>query len=44
LVNQEDKIVVIGNKKEQELEELHRVIWAIADELRGAVLGGRTYG
>ncbi len=27
------------NKKEQEREELHRVIWAIADELRGAVDG-----
>ncbi len=27
------------NKKEQEREELHRAIWAIADELRGAVDG-----
>ena len=26
-------------KKEQEREELHRAIWAIADELRGAVDG-----
>ena len=26
-------------KKEQEREELHRAIWAIADELRGAVYG-----
>ncbi len=24
------------NKKEMEREELHRAIWAIADELRGA--------
>ena len=29
----------IDNKKEQEREELHRAIWAIADELRGAVDG-----
>lgn len=28
-----------GNKKEQEREEVHRAIWAIADELRGAVDG-----
>ena len=27
------------NKKEKEREELHRAIWAIADELRGAVDG-----
>ena len=27
------------NKKEREREELHRAIWAIADELRGAVDG-----
>src|SRR5699024_4470880 len=27
------------NKKEMEREELHRAIWAIADELRGAVDG-----
>ena len=26
-------------KREQEREELHRAIWAIADELRGAVDG-----
>lgn len=25
------------NKKEQEREELHRAIWAIADDLRGSV-------
>lgn len=29
----------IDNKKEQEREELHRAIWAIADDLRGAVDG-----
>lgn len=27
------------NKKEQERDELHRAIWAIADQLRGAVDG-----
>lgn len=27
------------NKKELERDELHRAIWAIADELRGAVDG-----
>ena len=26
------------NRKEQERDELHRAIWAIADELRGAVM------
>ena len=26
-------------RKEQERDELHRAIWAIADELRGAVVG-----
>jgi len=31
--------VAIDNKKEQERDELHRAIWAIADELRGAVDG-----
>ena len=30
---------LIDTKKEQEREELHRAIWAIADELRGAVDG-----
>ena len=29
----------IDTKKEQERDELHRAIWAIADELRGAVDG-----
>ena len=33
------EIMTIDNKKEQEREELHRAIWAIADELRGAVDG-----
>ena len=28
---------MVDTKKEQEREELHRAIWAIADELRGAV-------
>ncbi len=31
--------IMIDNKKEQERDELHRAIWAIADELRGAVDG-----
>ena len=31
--------MAIDNKKEQERDELHRAIWAIADELRGAVDG-----
>lgn len=31
--------MVLDTKKEQEREELHRAIWAIADELRGAVDG-----
>ena len=37
---------MVDTKKEQEREELHRAIWAIADELRGAVDGwwaGRCY-
>lgn len=34
---QEDDM--IDTKKEQERDELHRAIWAIADELRGAVDG-----
>ena len=33
------KEVTIDTKKEQERKELHRSIWAIADELRGAVDG-----
>ena len=31
--------MTIDTKKEQERDELHRAIWAIADELRGAVDG-----
>ena len=31
--------MTIDTKKEQEREELHRAIWAIANELRGAVDG-----
>lgn len=31
--------MAIDNQKEQERDELHRAIWAIADELRGAVDG-----
>ena len=31
--------MAIDTKKEQERDELHRAIWAIADELRGAVDG-----
>jgi len=27
------------NKKEQEREELHRIMWAIADEMQGSVDG-----
>ena len=30
---------MIDTKKEQERDEPHRAIWAIADELRGAVDG-----
>ena len=30
---------MVDTKKEQEREELHRAIWAIADDLRGAVVG-----
>ena len=30
---------MIDTKKEPERDELHRAIWAIADELRGAVDG-----
>ena len=37
-MNQEETTVA-DMKKEQERDELHRAIWAIADELRGAVDG-----
>ena len=33
----QEGIAVADRKKEQERDELHRAIWAIADELRGAV-------
>lgn len=29
--------MAVDTKKEQEREEIHRSVWAIADELRGAV-------
>ena len=32
------KIRMVDTKKEQERDELHRAIWAIADELRGAAM------
>jgi len=32
-------MMALDNKKEKEREEVHRAIWAIADELRGAVDG-----
>ena len=35
----QEVIAVADRKKEQERNELHRAIWAIADELRGAVDG-----
>lgn len=28
---------MVDTKKEQERDELHRAIWAIADELRGEI-------
>ena len=31
--------MAVDTKKEQEREEIHRSVWAIADELRGAVDG-----
>lgn len=34
-----EKKMTVENKKEQQRDELHRAIWAIADELRGAVDG-----
>lgn len=39
IAKMEELEMSIENKKEQEREELHRAIWAIADELRGAVDG-----
>ena len=37
--DEKEKETMIDTKKEQERDELHRAIWAIADELRGAVDG-----
>lgn len=37
--NSDKEELVMDNKKEQEREALHKAIWAIADELRGAVDG-----
>jgi type I restriction enzyme M protein len=34
-----EKTIMIDNKKEQERDELHRAIWAIADDLRGSIDG-----
>ena len=34
---------MVDTKKEQEREELHRAIWAIADDLRGAVAVSYTH-
>ena len=31
--------MAVDSKKEKERDEVHRAIWAIADELRGAVDG-----
>ena len=31
--------MAVDTKREQEREEIHRSVWAIADELRGAVDG-----
>lgn len=39
MIDLEDMLLVTDDKKEKEREELHRAIWAIADELRGAVDG-----
>ena len=35
-IKKENLSNIVNNKKELEREELHRAIWAIADELRGA--------
>ena len=32
---------MIDNKKEQERAELHRAIWAIADDLRGESMAAK---
>ena len=38
-LRKENSFSQINGWKEQERDELHRAIWAIADELRGAVDG-----
>ena len=35
ITNNKTVITMTDNKKEQERNELHRTIWAIADEMRG---------
>ena len=37
--SQGDQKMAVNSKKEKERDEVHRAIWAIADELRGAVYG-----
>ena len=39
ITNKKTVITMTDNKKEQERNELHRTIWAIADEMRGSVDG-----
>jgi len=39
ITNNKTVITMTDNKKEQERNELHRTIWAIADEMRGSVDG-----
>lgn len=39
ITNNKTVITMTDNKKEQERNELHRIIWAIADEMRGSVDG-----
>lgn len=39
ITNNKTIITMTDNKKEQERNELHRTIWAIADEMRGSVDG-----
>lgn len=39
ITNKKTVITITDNKKEQERNELHRTIWAIAGEMRGSVDG-----
>ena len=39
ITNKKTVITMTDNKKEQERNELHRTIWAIAGEMRGSVDG-----